>query len=122
MENLVNNYNESEAFNYDEYSDDEYCNNDEHEYIVINLPKGVIGVILDKTESNGYIVKSFQTNNTVSHMLQIGDILYSINGKFINNTTTKDVVNLFKNYEDTDRVLIVKRLKIAPIIHGYITK
>lgn len=122
MENLVNNYNEREAFNYDEYSDDEYCNNDEHEYIVINLPKGVIGVILDKTESNEYIVKLFQTNNTVSHMLQIGDILYSINGKFINNTTTKDVVNLFKNYEDTDRVLIVKRLKIAPIIHGYITK
>jgi len=102
------------------YNDTDSLEDIKFEFITINLPKGMIGVILDKSAYDEYFVKLFQKNNTVAHILQVGDILYSINNKLINNSSTSEVANLFKKYEDVERILVIKRFKIAPIIHGYI--
>ena len=117
MNTLLNN---SDSDNYSENTEYDSSENIDYEFISVNLPKGLIGVILGKTDNNEILVDSFRENTTVSHILQIGDILYSINDMVICNSSTKDIVQLFNNNKDKDRVLIIKRFKISPIIHDYI--
>ena len=47
-------------------------------------------------------------------------ILYSMNGKRLIDTCTQNIINLFKNNDQNERNLVIKRFKITPIIHGYI--
>ena len=117
MNTLINN---SDSDNYSENTEYDSSENVDYEFITVNLPKGLIGVILGKTDNNEILVDSFRENTTVSHILQIGDILYSINNMLIYNSSTKDIVQIFNNNKDKDRVLVIKRFKISPIIHGYI--
>lgn len=92
----------------------------ESEFLDISLPNGILGIILEKTDGDRYIVASFKQNSVVSHILQSGDLLYSMNGKRLIDTCTQNIINLFKNCDQHERYLVIKRFKITPIIHGYI--
>lgn len=91
----------------------------EFEFLDILLPKGMLGIILEKTDDDEYIVNSFRQHSIVSHILQSGDLLYSMNGERLVDTCTQNIINLFKSNEQNERHLIIKRSKITPIIHGY---
>lgn len=91
-----------------------------YEYIDILLPRGMLGIILEKTEDDEYKVSSFREHSIVSHILQSGDLLYSMNGDRLVDTCTQNIINLFKNNDQNERHLIIRRTKIAPIIHGYL--
>ena len=107
MNTLLNN---SDSDNYSENTEYDSSENVDYEFITVNLPKGLIGVILGKTDNNEILVDSFRENTTVSHILQIGDILYSINNMLIYNSSTKDIVQIFNNNKDKDRVLVIKTI------------
>ena len=63
----------------------------------------------------------FREHSIVSHILQSGDLLYSMNGdRFTVDTCTQNIINLFKNNDQNERHLIIRRTKITPIIHGYL--
>lgn len=105
--------------NYDFGTDSDIGTTAKFEYIDILLPKGMLGIILEKTDEDEYIVSSFREHSIVSHVLQSGDLLYSMNGERLIDTCTQNIINLFKNNDQHDRHLIIKRAKITPIIHGY---
>ena len=92
----------------------------EFEFLDISLPNGILGIILEKTDNDEYIVSSFRQHSIVSNILQSGDLLYSMNGKRLIDTCTQNIINLFKNNDQNERNLVIKRFKITPIIHGYI--
>ena len=109
-----------ENFDFETDSDTESEASNEFEFLDITLPKGILGIILEKTDEDEYIVSSFREHSTVSHILQSGDLLHSMNGKRLIDTCTQNIINLFKNNDQNERHLIIKRFKITPIIHGYI--
>jgi len=109
-----------ENFDYETDSDTEAEASNEFEFLDIILPKGILGIILEKTDDDEYIVSSFRQHSTVSHILQSGDLLHSMNGERLIDTCTQNIINLFKNNDQNERHLIIKRFKITPIIHGYI--
>lgn len=104
---------------YDFETDSDIETTAKFEYINILLPKGMLGIILEKTDNEEYIVSSFREHSIVSHILQSGDLLYSMNGERLIDTCTQNIINLFKNNDKNERHLIIKRTKITPIIHGY---
>lgn len=108
-----------ESYDFDSDIDERKDTGIDFEFLDISLPKGMLGIILEKTDENEYIVSSFRQHSIVSHILQTGDLLYSMNGKRLIDTCTNNIINLFKDNDQNERNIIIKRFKITPIIHGY---
>ena len=85
--------------------------------ISIQLPRGPLGIVLKYED--GWIVDEFNEDCTISNELQLGDKVIALNDIKIKDLTTNDIQYIFKEYQHTDRTILIQRVTI-PIIENYL--
>ena len=75
----------------------------------VELPNGHLGMTLTQYEDNCYYITDIVDDSPVINILEVGDLIVSINGELLSKHGPTSAYHQFKNIDTGRREIFVKR-------------